>query len=181
LSDTFEICNCMVKLGGDALNTVAVYNVTPAEIAVLQMIHTPEAVHDIRPLGTTQRTHRIERERLLVKYPSAKDKDGASHVERLFPGAAARVFSNLDDLSLSDTQFWREPVRRGNDTSRKSAQALQEDAAALAAPGAQVVLDDDAGSSEAVRNGPEAEIDAEDVAGGLRDLPADPPAPSTFE
>jgi hypothetical protein len=162
----FEIADVEVRLGGDAANTVPRYNVTAAEIAVLQVIHGNDAIFNVKPRGTIERAQRVERARLAALY-QAKDSDGNVHVEKLYPGAAARVFETLDELILADTQFHAEPVRRGNTERQKSELELIDEANKMAAPG----FDPFAASAP----------DAEDAANGLDELPADPPATSTFE
>lgn len=105
----FELANCLVALGGDQGNTVPKYRVTAAEIAVLQAIHGGEAVIEIVPLGKIPGNHRAERQRLLDTY-IAKDSDNRSIVDRMFPGAAARVFESLRELQLTANQFKRGKV-----------------------------------------------------------------------
>lgn len=105
MPNSFEIAHCFVALGGDIQNTVPKSNVTAAEIAVLQVIHGNDAVRDIEPVGSIQRSQREERERLRAVYGRARDSEGRSLVEVLYPGAAARTFEKLDELQLEDVQF----------------------------------------------------------------------------
>lgn len=103
---TFQVANCIVALGGDTGNTVPKTNVTAAEIAVLQTIHGGDAVKEIVPTREIPANHRAERERLLMTY-RAKDGENRPIVDRMFPGAAARVFERLDELQLTADQFKR--------------------------------------------------------------------------
>lgn len=147
----FEIADCWVRLGGDALNTVPKAGVTAAEIAVLQIIHGNDAVREVRPIGTLERTQRVERERLKSIYGNAKDRDGNVLVERLYPGAAARVFETLDELILVDEQFAADRVGRGSTQAQSDAMAAADEGRLLAtdAPGdAPVPVADDVGELE---------------------------------
>jgi hypothetical protein len=133
MPDTFEIADVLVALGGDILNSVPRYDVTAAEIAVLQVIHGNDAVKDIRPKGTIERPQRVERERLKNIYGGARANDGRPHVEILYPGAAARVFDKLDELTLDDSQFAAERVSRSGGQRMAEAAADRDAGVALAA------------------------------------------------
>ena len=97
--------NCLVSLGGDHGNTVPKWLCTAAEIAVLREIHGDDAVNDIEPMDDIQRSNREERGRLLAIYGGAKYPDQKPIVENMFPGVAARVFENLDELGLDESFF----------------------------------------------------------------------------
>lgn len=107
-----QTANLLLALGGDTGNTIQKYGVTPAETAVLRVIHGDDAVFDIEPTGTVDRTHRAELERLRFEY-GIRQPDGsrrAPAVDQLFPGAAARVFEKFNELELPEEQF--KPTRR---------------------------------------------------------------------
>lgn len=96
-----------LHLGGDTGNTIEKYDVTPSEVAVLQVIHGVDAVTDIDPQGDVKRSSRAERERLTQLY-GRNTPDGlfsAPAVERLFPGMAARMFEDFDELDLQEELF----------------------------------------------------------------------------
>lgn len=103
--DIFETANCHVSLGGDVLNTVPKYDLTAGEIAVLQMIHGKDAILEIEPSGTVKRAQRVEKARLQSMYGKAHDGNGNSLLEKLYPGAAARIFQRIDELELASVQF----------------------------------------------------------------------------
>jgi hypothetical protein len=99
-----QTANIMVALAGDRGNTVPRYGVTAAEIAVLRAIHGEDAVHDVDPIdGGVRRSNRDELRRLKETYMAG----GKTHpaVEALYPGAAARVFENIEELELPDEAF----------------------------------------------------------------------------
>lgn len=103
-----DTCTIMLALAGDSGNTVEKYHVTPAEIAVLRVIHGDDAVTDIKKTGTVERSNKEELARLHAKYSRADEKgipDPSSPVLMLFPGAAARVFHGLDELDIPDAFF----------------------------------------------------------------------------
>lgn len=118
--------NALVALGGDSGNTVPKYDVTPAEIAVLRVIHGDDAVFDIEKTGTIDRTNRQELARLTEVYGQRQPNgnSAAPAVSALFPGAAARVFESFDELELDESLF--KPIRR--DTAKAEAKSTQEPA-----------------------------------------------------
>lgn len=123
-----QTANIILALGGDAGNSVPKYSVTPAEIAVLRLIHGEDSVTDIEPMGEAvddngkARTHRAERQRLVETY--GKQQDGrfvSPQVDALFPGAAARVFETLDELELPE-EFYKAETRVSSKSKPKSKQ-----------------------------------------------------------
>lgn len=101
-----------LALGGDTGNTIQKYETTPAEVAVLRVIHGDDAVFDIEPGENVGRTNRAELERLRTAY-GLRQPDGSSRapaVDQLFPGAAARVFDTFAELELPEEQF--KPTKR---------------------------------------------------------------------
>jgi hypothetical protein len=119
-----ELANVMLALGGDAAHVISKYAVSPAEVAVLQMIHGNDAVTEISVYGRVDRSSRTERERLLQAY--GKSDDGgpirAPAVDALFPGVAARVFEKFVELDLDDS-FYK---AKGRAAPKKAAQEKVE-------------------------------------------------------
>lgn len=132
MADIFETAHCHVALGGDTLNTVPKYNMTAGEIAVLQMIHGKDAINEIEPSGTVKRSNRVEKARLLTQYGKAHDGRGGSILEKLYPGAAARIFQRLDELELSSVQFKAGSAPEGVDDEADEAMADMEEGMLLA-------------------------------------------------
>lgn len=104
-----QIANVMVAIGGDTGNIVPKYRVTAAEIAVLQAIHGEDSVFDVEPLGTIRTTNKEELRRLHEVYAGTNGEQSVA-VSTLFPGAAARVFENLDELDIPD-EFYKAKER----------------------------------------------------------------------
>lgn len=112
-----QTANIMLALGGDKGNCVPKYDVTPAEIAVLRAIHGDDAVFDVEPTdkeATTEvengdprkRTNREELSRLSREYAGGRlFGTDIRAVSALFPGAAARVYEDFDELDLSEEAF----------------------------------------------------------------------------
>lgn len=79
-----EVCDCLVKLGGDVRNEVPVSKITPAELIVLRAVHggaetvTVQKVTGLSPLSSTG-----ERMRLMSKYPRHQRQ-----ITEMFPGLA---------------------------------------------------------------------------------------------
>lgn len=119
-----QTANILLALGGDRDNQIPKYNVTPAEIAVLRLIHGDESVTDVEPVGELKRSSKEERQRLNDIYarvqPNGTRK--AVEVDALFPGAAARVFETFDELDL-DEVFYKTETR----VSAKAADPLDHD------------------------------------------------------
>lgn len=118
-----ERANIMLALAGDRGNSVPKYNMTAAEIGVLQAIHGAEAVYDVEPTEIDDEVDsRAERQRLFERYRNATDGDGQVIVRQLFPGAAARIFETIEELGLPEDAF--------KATTRVSATALKAKAEA---------------------------------------------------
>jgi hypothetical protein len=108
-----QIANILLSLGGDNRNQVPKYDVTPAEVAVLRVIHGEDAVIDIEPLGEIKRTNREERQRLAQIY-SQVQPDGTRRspaVDSLFPGVAARVYESFDEMDDLPEEFFKAATR----------------------------------------------------------------------
>lgn len=113
-----QTANILLSLGGDNGNTIMKWGVTAAEIAVLRAIHGDDSVNDVEPVGNVSRSHREERARLIAIYGGAKNAEQRPIVEGMFPGVAARVFENIEELDLDESMF--------KSTSRLSAPAREE-------------------------------------------------------
>ena len=101
-----QLANITLALGGDRGQTIQKFGVTPAEVAVLREIHGEASVFDVQPLDEdAERSNREERTRLLEIYGKPPGSRELSAVEVLFPGAAARVFENFDELELDESFY----------------------------------------------------------------------------
>lgn len=101
-----QTANVLLALGGDKGNTVPKYEVTAAEVAVLRYIHGEDAVFDIEITGEVSRTHRQEIGRLTEFYGRQEgDRRTSPAVAELFPGAAARVFEDFEELEIPDELY----------------------------------------------------------------------------
>jgi hypothetical protein len=113
-----QTATILLAIGGHQGNTVQKRGVTPAEVAVLIAIHGNAAVSDIEPDdipvsltgdNVVKRSDRAERARLLEVYGKLQNVNGqivdTSPVSTLFPGAAARVFHDFDELGLDESFF----------------------------------------------------------------------------
>lgn len=107
-----KLATIMLAIGGGRDNTIPKYDVTAAEIAVLRAIHGEDAVFDVDPSTVDAqndygraRTNREELIRLKAIYGKAQDGNGQAIVEGLYPGAAARVFEDFEELGLPDDYF----------------------------------------------------------------------------
>lgn len=170
MPDFFEVADVQVALGGDINNTVPKSRVTAGEIAVLQTIHGNDAVFEVKPLGKIQRPQREERARLHAIYGGARDNNGDSLVEKLYPGVAARVFERLDELNLVDGQFAAERVGRGGSERQKAALADAEKGISLEPPTDDQIIPFAAGEGQ-----PPVVQPGEDDADALEEPPADDP------
>ena len=105
-----QICSATIRLAGSVQNTVYKTDITPAEILVLQSIHGGDAVIDIVPIETKQRSQHEEWDRLTGLYdrsggPDTPDgREDVSIVSRLFPGAVKRLPVTLKEIGLEDRE-----------------------------------------------------------------------------
>lgn len=105
-----ELATVLVAIGGNKGNTVPRYDVTPAEVMVLQRIHGDDSVFDIEPTGDVPRSSAEEMNRLVAIYRSAKTEDNAPVLQDVFPGRVANVPAHFALLGLSSALY--KPVSR---------------------------------------------------------------------
>lgn len=82
-----HLCSCKVNLSGQGLTLVHINEFDPVswpEVQVLMLLHGEENVYDIKPVKITEVNHRMEKERLAIKY-------GWKPVEQIFPGRNPRM------------------------------------------------------------------------------------------
>jgi hypothetical protein len=156
-----EIANVLVALGGDTGNTVPKYEVTAAEVAVLRSIHGDQAVLDIEPTGTVERSNREERSRLKSLYGNARDGSQNSIVEMLYPGAAARVFETFEELELPEI-FYKAEAR----VSKKPVKA------AVVMPAGLSKKEQTAWKKAQEEAAKVAAVDEQDEEDGIEDMPS---------
>lgn len=78
-----NLYNCTVNLAGNVLNQVARTDISPAEIAVLRVLHGgDDTIINIVKVRATKRSHAVERQKLEAVY-------GAPVVTALFGPRAA--------------------------------------------------------------------------------------------
>lgn len=73
-----------VRLGGSTQQVVPNKVVTIPELALLKAIHGPDAVNDIRPADSVERSDDAERERLKKRYDHALPDQEGSLVDKMF-------------------------------------------------------------------------------------------------
>jgi hypothetical protein len=95
-----QLANCFVALGGDTLNTVPKYGITPAEAAVLDHIHGRGAVHDVTLVEGAAPAVATLRGLLRARYGSAKDGDGRQLVGSLFGGTLAAFPQTFAEVEI---------------------------------------------------------------------------------
>jgi len=99
-----QLCNLEVRLNDSPGHTVPKFDVTPAEIQVLQAIHGPSAIVGIQPVRMDKRAQSFEWERLNSLYgkPSEglADAGNGDLLQKLFPGANKRLPITLKDIGL---------------------------------------------------------------------------------
>jgi hypothetical protein len=82
-----HLCSCKVNLSGQNVTIVHINEFDPVswpEVQVLQLLHGEENVFDIKPVKITEVNHRMEKDRLAIKY-------GYKPVEQIFPGRNPRI------------------------------------------------------------------------------------------
>lgn len=105
-----KLFSAKVRIMGQVQDEVSKANVTQAEIALLKSIHGDDAVGDIKPTETVERTEAEERERLEMIYgdaivgrlfgaPIARIGDDAPAPTRPLPGARKAAAIELEDVA----------------------------------------------------------------------------------
>lgn len=111
-----QLCDLEVRLNDSAGHTVLKTDATPAEIVVLQNIHGPSAVVNIRPTKMDKRLSSVEWDRLNLLYGRAPDglmdAGNGNLLERLFPGATKNLPVSLKDIGLGHLM---NPLREGKE------------------------------------------------------------------
>jgi hypothetical protein len=142
-----ELANAMLNIGSDGSAIVFKENLTPAEVAVLRVIHGDDAVTEIEILDADAvnefgkpRTHRQEIARLNEIYGRNLPEGGRSApaVERLFPGAAARVFESFEEIELDESLF--KATERAVEKPSKQVAATKAETAKTEAPVIQAAV-----------------------------------------
>lgn len=132
-----QIANILLALAGDTGNSIPKFSVTPAEVAVLQVIHGNDAVSEIDIVGDVKRTSREERARLVELYRKGQP-DGtyrAPAVDMLFPGVATRVFEAFEEIEdLDESQFKVKQTQAAKPAARPVAQPTEQPAPEAAEP-----------------------------------------------
>jgi hypothetical protein len=151
-----QIANILLAIAGERGNTVPKYDVTPSEVAVYRLLHGDDAVTDIEITGEKKTTHKIERERLNELF-ARKNEEGhfiAPAVSRLFPGAAASLFDNFEDLDIPE-DFYKAKSRMTPVAAKpkKAEKAEKTEKKAEAPAPAEPVEDDEDGGKEMADNG----------------------------
>jgi len=152
-----QTANILLAIAGERGNTVPKYDVTPSEVAVLRLLHGDDAVTDIEITGEKKTTHKIERERLNEMF-ARKNEEGhfiAPAVSRLFPGAAASLFDNFEDLDIPE-DFYKAKSRMTPSAApkpKKAEKAEKTEKKAEAPAPAETVEDDEDGGKEMADNG----------------------------
>lgn len=137
-----QIANILLAIAGERGNTVPKYDVTPSEVAVYRLLHGDDAVTDIEITGDIKTTHKAERERLNEIFARKNDEGHfiAPAVSRLFPGAAASLFDNFDDLDIPE-DFYKAKGRMTPSAAKPKKAEKTKEKAETPAP---VVEEDDA-------------------------------------
>lgn len=136
-----QLANILLAIGGDTSMIVPKYNVTAAEVALLRALHGEEAVTEIQILPGTAlserddskpRTNREELARLRAIYAPSEVSTGFGVLNSLYPGAAARVFEDFEELDLPDDNYAAErratPDQVTEDTSEVDTEQVRLEA-----------------------------------------------------
>lgn len=85
-------CICEVRLGGDLLNTVEKYGVSPAEVVLLNHIHGEGSVVNVRPNGNDRGRAVDEKADLQERY--------ARFFKDVFPGASPQLPETFKEIGV---------------------------------------------------------------------------------
>ncbi len=149
-----QTANILLAIAGERGNTVPKYDVTPSEVAVYRLLHGDDAVTDIEITGEKKTTHKAERERLNELF-ARKNEEGhfiAPAVSRLFPGAAASLFDNFDDLDIPEDFYKAKGRMTPSSAKPKKAEKAEKTKEKAEAPAPVVEEDDADGGKEMADN-----------------------------
>ena len=101
-----DYVNLQVAIGVDVGNTVPNFFVPVSEVAILAAIHGPDSLTEIEvvdaPDGVDELTSREEIERLASIYGRVTDSEGVSILRQVYPGAGAKVMTDVSDLDIPE-------------------------------------------------------------------------------
>lgn len=150
-----EVCDVTLRHNGNMLTTVRKLGVTVPEIAVLQYVHGPDAVHGIQVRRTIRRQATTEIERLMALYDA--DAEHGHPVDVLWPGHGAQkaLPKTLADIGITkDSPFFGFDERAVPDENPANYHTMSQDG-------------DDEGEEDDAPEGAPDEPAAGDVAAGV--------------
>jgi len=142
-----HIINCVINVGGDALNAVPKAKVTTAELLLLQAIHGQSAVHSIEVIDNPSTSGAGERDRLLSRYPKYRKV-----VDAIWQNNGASFPADIRTIGLPSTLFKPDHEQRYKQADALEKKAKKTVRAAKApkaeskpepAPAVDVEVDDD--------------------------------------
>ena len=110
--------NCVINVGGDALNAVPKAKVTVAELLLLQAIHGQSAVHSIEVVDNPTTVGVDERDRLRSRYSKYRPV-----IDAIWQNNGGSFPSDIRTIGLSSTLFKPDHEQR-----YKQADALEKKA-----------------------------------------------------
>lgn len=136
---SIETAMCLVAIDQTGSNIIVKDHVTPAEVAVLRMIHGEDAVTDIRVYDEPalneageERTEEEELERLALIYNPMNSADARmSPVNQVFgPTATARPYKKFSEVrGLGDQHFSSKPKIKTETKAEKKAKEAKAETA----------------------------------------------------
>ena len=139
--------NCLVNIGGDALNAVPKQGVTTAELMLLRVIHGDGAVHTIEVTGNPTTVGAEERDRLWGKYAKHRRL-----IDNIWQNNGGSFPSDIRTMGLSSALFKPDSEQRykqaddlEKETKKKvrAAKAPKSELESAPAPAVDVEIDDD--------------------------------------
>lgn len=113
-----QYVNCHVFLSGDRNHSVALNNISVAEVVVLRHLHGSDAVHDIEPTVSRKANHNQVMDQLLSRY-STRARDIR---ETIFPGASPQLPTTLNHIGIDRADV------KSRRAAKKEAEAETEEA-----------------------------------------------------
>lgn len=97
-----QFARCKVRLSGDMGTVIEKAPVSPAEVALLKVIHGDDAVFDVQLTGNgnDKTPHAEELARLRAEY-TAVDDGGNLIIDKIFPGLGARLPVDFADIGIA--------------------------------------------------------------------------------
>jgi hypothetical protein len=133
-----HFCTAMISLAGDDQQKVYRSQFKPVswpELEVLQAVHGPGSVNDVRPFVRVDQEPRAERDRLSLIYGKEIIEGGSPQVIPVYPGRTPNMDMEAPDITVMFGATWLNPLSG-------DLEMIQDDGSSVPIPKGPLVIDE---------------------------------------